>query len=184
MTRRDPFSDVEELFERMDRELEKLGAGLDVSGRSDVAVDLIEGDEELTVLADLPGFDDDELSVELRDETLVLGATPSDEGSPDGADADASEADDTDGSEADDADVTEAGDADATEAGDADASGSDDGDRYHLRERRHGSVSRRIPLPAAVEPSAATAAYDAGVLTVTLPKRSASADDGHRIDVS
>lgn len=165
MTRRDPFSDIEELFERMDRELEKLGAGLDVPGRSDVAVDLIEGDEELTVRADLPGFDDDELSVELRDETLTVGATPSGEGSPDAGDA---------------------GDADSDEAGDADDVDSDeagDTDRYHLRERRHGAVSRRIPLPAPVEPGAATAAYDAGVLTVTLPKRSASDADGHRIDV-
>ncbi|RAW45276.1 Hsp20/alpha crystallin family protein [Halorubrum sp. 48-1-W] len=154
MTRRDPFSDIEELFERMDRELEKLGTGLDVPGRSDVDVDVIEGDEELTVLVDLPGFDDDEISVELRDETLTVGATPGGEES--------SDADDVD---------------------DGNASEADDGERYHLRERRHGSVSRRLPLPVAVEPSAASAGYDAGVLTVTLPKRSASGSDGHRIDV-
>ncbi|WP_281194650.1 Hsp20/alpha crystallin family protein [Halorubrum sp. F4] len=146
MTRRDPFSDIEELFERMDRELGKLGAGLDVPASSNVSVDLIETDEELTVLADLPGFDDDEISVELRDETLTVAATPS-------------------GAEEDDVDEA-------------------DDDRYHLRERRHGAISRRIPLPAAVEPDAATAAYDAGVLTVTLPKRSASEESGHRIDVS
>lgn len=163
MTRRDPFSDIEELFERMDRELEKLGTGLDVPGRSDVDVDVIEGDEELTVLVDLPGFDDDEISVELRDETLTVGATPGGEESPDAGDV---------------ADMDDAGDVD-----DGNAIDAGDGERYHLRERRHGSVSRRIPLPAAVEPSAASAGYDAGVLTVTLPKRSASGSDGHRIDV-
>jgi HSP20 family protein len=153
MTRRDPLQDIEELFERMDRELEKLGTGLDVPTDSSVAVDVIDGDEEITVLADLPGFDDEAISVELRDETLTVGATPS-------------------------------GEADATDANAGDVSDADDGERYHLRERRRGSVSRRIPLPAAVEPDAASATYDAGVLTVTLPKRSADGGSGHRIDVS
>lgn len=65
----------------------------------------------------------------------------------------------------------------------AEASASKDA-RYHLRERRHGSVSRRIPLPAAVEPDGAAATYDDGVLTVTLPKRRPDdGDDGHRIDI-
>ncbi|WP_066411745.1 Hsp20/alpha crystallin family protein [Halorubrum aethiopicum] len=156
MTRRDPLQDIEELFERMDRELEKLGTGLEVPTDSSVDVDVIEGGEEVTVLADLPGFDEEEISVELRDETLTVGATP--------------------GGEAD------AGDANATSASDADD--ANDGGRYHLRERRHGSASRRIPLPAAVEPGGASATYDAGVLTVTLPKRSAASASGHRIDVN
>ncbi|SMO39668.1 Hsp20/alpha crystallin family protein [Halorubrum cibi] len=152
MTRRDPLREIEELFERMDRELEKIGSGLDVPTDSSVDVDVIDGEEAVTVLADLPGFDEEEISVELRDETLTVGATPS------GDAGDASSANDPDDPV--------------------------DGERYHLRERRHGSVSRRVPLPAAVEPDAASAAYDAGVLTVTLPKRSADGGSGHRIDVN
>ncbi|GAA0520973.1 HSP20 family protein [Halorubrum aquaticum] len=152
MTRRDPLRDIEELFERMDRELEKLGTGLDAPSDSSVAVDVIEDDEAVTVLADLPGFDGDEISVELRDETLTVGATPSGEGGEGDIDVDA--------------------DADADDV------------RYHRRERRRGAASRRVPIPVAVEPDAASAEYDAGVLTVTLPKRSAADEDGHRIDVN
>lgn len=153
MSRRDPFGEIEELFERMDREFEKLGDSLDTPGGRTVPVDVIEDADAVTVLADLPGFTADEISVELDDEALTVAATP-------------------------------AGDA---ETGDADAVVADepaaDGPQYHRRERRRGSASRRIPLPAAVEPDAATAAHDDGVLTVTLPKRSASDDGGHRIDV-
>jgi HSP20 family protein len=151
MTRRDPFSEIEELFDRMDRELDKLGAGLDGPmldgpGSQTVAVDVIEDDGSLTVAADLPGFDGDDVDVELHDDALTIAAT-------------------------------------REEGEQAEASASEDA-RYHLRERRHGSVSRRIPLPAAVEPDGAAATYDDGVLTVTLPKRRPDdGDDGHRIDI-
>ena len=154
MTRRDPFGEIEELFERMDREFEKLGDSLDTPGGRTVPVDVIEDAEAVTVLADLPGFTADEISVELDDEALTVAATPADDAEPGDAGTTAVVADDPAG----------------------------DGSQYHRRERRRGSASRRIPLPAAVEPDAATAAHDDGVLTVTLPKRSAS-DDGHRIDV-
>jgi HSP20 family protein len=42
--------------------------------------------------------------------------------------------------------------------------------RYHLRERRYGSFSRSISLPATVKADKIEAAYDAGVLTLHLPK--------------
>jgi HSP20 family protein len=42
--------------------------------------------------------------------------------------------------------------------------------RYHLRERRYGSFSRSISLPATVKQEAIEATYDAGVLTLHLPK--------------
>jgi HSP20 family protein len=41
---------------------------------------------------------------------------------------------------------------------------------YHLRERRYGSFSRSISLPATVKSEAIEASYDAGVLTLHLPK--------------
>ena len=42
--------------------------------------------------------------------------------------------------------------------------------RFHLRERRYGSFSRSISLPATVRQEAIEATYDAGVLTLHLPK--------------
>jgi HSP20 family protein len=42
--------------------------------------------------------------------------------------------------------------------------------RYHLRERRYGSFSRSISLPSTVKADAIEASYDAGVLTLHLPK--------------
>ncbi|HSF82717.1 MAG TPA: Hsp20/alpha crystallin family protein [Anaerolineales bacterium] len=41
---------------------------------------------------------------------------------------------------------------------------------YHLRERRYGSFSRSVTLPASVEAENIEARYDAGVLTLRLPK--------------
>ena len=41
---------------------------------------------------------------------------------------------------------------------------------YHLRERSYGSFSRSISLPSAVKAEAIDASYDAGVLTLHLPK--------------
>ena len=159
MTRRDPFTEIEDLLERMGQEFEDLGGTLDAPGPGvpgfpgprDVAVDVIEDDESITVLADLPGFDADEIEVELHDDALSIAATRD---------------------EARDAEV---------------AVGADDGDadvQYHRRERRRRSVSRRIPIPEAVERDGTTASYDDGVLTVTLPKRSSSDAAGHSIDVN
>jgi HSP20 family protein len=42
--------------------------------------------------------------------------------------------------------------------------------RYHLRERRYGSFSRSISLPTTVKADAIEAGYEAGVLTLHLPK--------------
>ncbi|PAU85222.1 heat-shock protein Hsp20 [Halorubrum salipaludis] len=166
MTRRDPFTEIEDLLERMGQEFEELGGTLDAPdsgvpgfpGARDVAVDVIEDDEAITVIADLPGFDADEIEVELRDDALSIAATRE---------------------ETRDAEAT-VGDSDAAEG---DAAG--DGEvRYHRRERSRRAVSRRIPIPEPVERDGTTASYDDGVLTVTLPKRSPSDAAGHSIDVN
>ena len=59
----------------------------------------------------------------------------------------------------------------------------DDDANYHRKERSHQSVSRRVPLPEAVDAAAASASYTNGVLTVTLPKLDPDAPGGHEIDV-
>lgn len=71
----------------------------------------------------------------------------------------------------------------ATQGTEEDEEGGDDDVRFHHRERQHRAVSRRISLPAPVEREEASASYNNGVLTVTLPKQS-SDSDGHRIDVN
>jgi len=43
--------------------------------------------------------------------------------------------------------------------------------RFRLRERRYGSFSRSLTLPRGIQGDAIEASYDAGVLTLRLPKR-------------
>ena len=45
-----------------------------------------------------------------------------------------------------------------------------DGDRYHYRERSYGSFQRTLRLPNTVDGDKVEAAFEHGVLTVTLPK--------------
>jgi len=43
-------------------------------------------------------------------------------------------------------------------------------ERYHLRERRYGAFSRSISLPSSVKADKIEARYEAGILTLHLPK--------------
>jgi HSP20 family protein len=169
MTRRDPFDEIEDLLERMGREFEELGGTLEGTGPEvprfpgarDVDVDVIEDDESITVVADLPGFDAADVDVELRDDALVIS-----------------------GSRENSAEFAVDGETEAEDDAAESADEADDGLRYHRRERRLQSASRRVRIPEPVEVDAAMASFDAGVLTVTLPKRSPDDDRGHTIDVS
>lgn len=147
MTDRNPFREIDELFERMNRELDELGRQFDPtpSGRG-VRVDVAERDDELVVTADLPGFEKDDIEVEVYEDTLTI-----------------------------EADRGEASEERSGEGGDE--------PRYHRRERRRTSVSRRLRLPAEVDEDGATATYTNGVLTVTLRKLTPD-DGGHEIEVN
>lgn len=46
----------------------------------------------------------------------------------------------------------------------------EEGERYHLRERRYGTFSRSITLPAGIEGDKIDARYENGVLKLHLPK--------------
>lgn len=54
-------------------------------------------------------------------------------------------------------------------------------DRYHRRERRHGSFSRTVELPFQVEANKVDATFDRGVLHISLPR--AEADKPRKISV-
>lgn len=45
-----------------------------------------------------------------------------------------------------------------------------EGEQYHLRERRYGKFSRSITLPTRIDADNIQADYQAGILTLTLPK--------------
>lgn len=54
-------------------------------------------------------------------------------------------------------------------------------ENYLRRERRRGEARRRVTVPEPVDETATTATFDAGVLTVRLPKRDGTG--GTTIDV-
>ncbi len=54
--------------------------------------------------------------------------------------------------------------------GEVKAEEESEGTRYHLRERRYGTFARSITLPRGIQGDAIEANYEAGVLTLRLPK--------------
>ena len=177
MNRRDPFTDVEELVERVDQELGKIGASFELPGGRRMPVDVVDGPDAVTVAADLPGYEEESITVEFDDDVLTITATPANDDASIG-DPETAEAPHDDGEATHDDGEATHDDGEATHDGE---SPSGDERTYQIRERRRGSVSRRVPVGTTVDAAGATAAYDAGVLTVTLPKRSAA--DTHQIDV-
>ncbi|WP_280535376.1 Hsp20/alpha crystallin family protein [Halopenitus sp. POP-27] len=81
MTRRDPFEEMERLFERMNREFERIGGDLEAGfgdlesglGR-EISVDVAEDESAVTVTADLPGYDRDDIDVTASGRTLTIAA--------------------------------------------------------------------------------------------------------------
>ncbi|MFC7140641.1 Hsp20/alpha crystallin family protein [Halosimplex aquaticum] len=129
----DPFGDIEELIDVMT-------GGLEAGG--EVPVDVADAGDEFVVVADLPGYDREDVQVQLTDATtLSLSARRETET------------------------VEEA-------------------DRYVSRERTSQSVSRSVGLPEPVVESEASATYENGVLTVTLPKQTTESDSGTDIPVN
>jgi HSP20 family protein len=54
--------------------------------------------------------------------------------------------------------------------GEVKAEKKDEQANYLLRERRYGSFTRSVTLPAAIKADAIEASYEAGILTLRLPK--------------
>lgn len=141
--RRNPFEEVERMLERMTEQLEGVGESKQL-GSDRVSVDVAEDEDGVTVTADLPGFDKDDIDISVRDARLTIRARRDEETEEPGEESE-----------------------DAT---------------YHRRERIHREVSRSLRLPAGVNEEEASATYQNGVLTVTLPKMG-TGPEGHSIDV-
>lgn len=66
-----PFTEIERMFDRMSRQFESLDP-MELSGTfSQIAVDIVEEDDQFVVTADLPGFEKEHIDVSLPDETRL-----------------------------------------------------------------------------------------------------------------
>jgi HSP20 family protein len=144
MSRRNPFDEIERMFERMNQQFSDLNerGQLPTTGGAgqSVSIDVAEQDDAYVVTADLPGYGKDDIDLSISERTLRISAEHE------------SSSDDT------------------------------DEETYLRRERRRQSVSRAITLPEEIEENESGAAYNNGVLTVTLPKRDRS-NESRRIDI-
>ena len=56
-------------------------------------------------------------------------------------------------------------------------------ENFHRIERRYGSFTRSFTLPQTVDPGTVTAAYDAGVLTISLAKKEAAKPKQVKVEI-
>ncbi len=71
--RRNPFEDLEEMLDRVSKQIES-GVGGELAVPGSVAVDVADHVDTYEVTADLPGFDTDDIELTLADGTLRLEA--------------------------------------------------------------------------------------------------------------
>lgn len=90
-------------------------------------VDVVDGETELKISAELPGMDAEDVDLSLTQDVLTIRGEKREES-------------------------------------------EDRGKEYHRIERSYGSFTRSVPLPCQVDPGAADATFEKGVLTVTMPK--------------
>ncbi|KAB1192494.1 Hsp20 family protein [Haloferax sp. MBLA0076] len=80
MRRTNPFEDIEELFERLSRQFDEMGHQFDRSGMMpssrmyDMAVDISDDEDKLVLSADLPGYEKDDISLSIANQTLTIEA--------------------------------------------------------------------------------------------------------------
>ena len=139
--RPNPFRELDELIERMNRQFGELSGGFESGSMlSDVSADVADQGDQLVVTADLPGFSGEDIDLRVDRESLTLSA-------------------------------------------EYEAEESEETAQFHRQERRRESVRRQLPLPEAVDAENASADYNNGVLTVTLPKLDPESSAGYQIDV-
>lgn len=77
-----PFDEIDRLFDRMNRRLADFDYGMDDVGRweagmartSGLRMDVADYDDELVVVADLPGFEKEEIDLSVSEDTLTVTA--------------------------------------------------------------------------------------------------------------
>jgi HSP20 family protein len=73
MSRRNPFEEIEQMFERMNQQLGQLNE-MPVPGTQQLSVDLADRDDTFEVTADLPGYDREDIDLSVADRTLRISA--------------------------------------------------------------------------------------------------------------
>jgi HSP20 family protein len=80
--RRNPFEEMERLFERLGRQFEEVSRNWESDGplggwspgEESMSVDLVDEDEAFVATVDLPGYDRDDVEVRVTDHTLRIAA--------------------------------------------------------------------------------------------------------------
>ena len=74
MPGRNPFEDIENVFDRMNEQFEELSSQLEGEFVGDVDADVAETDDDVVVVADLPGYDSEDIDVSVSDRELTISA--------------------------------------------------------------------------------------------------------------
>ena len=129
LVRWEPFRELAQLQGEMGRFLNGLyEGGGDRSTQAWIpSLDVWETESELVYAFDLPGLEEDKISIEIQDDTLTV-------------------------------------------TGQRERTTQEQGDRFYRFERRHGSFSRAVGLPAGIDEDKVAASYRDGVLEVRVPK--------------
>jgi HSP20 family protein len=128
LVRWEPFREIAQMQSEMGRLFDGLfeGRGRGTQGWVP-ALDVWETETEVVYAFDLPGLSEDEISIEVADDTLTV-------------------------------------------TGERRRATEEKTDRFFRYERRYGSFSRAVGLPAGVDDAKIAAAYKDGVLEVRVPK--------------
>lgn len=151
MQRWDPWSDIVSLREAMNSLLEDSfvrGRGGAPRMGGSLAVDVKEKDDAYEIRASVPGVKPEDVDVSVLGDTVrIRGQFESERRN----------------------DQSQSQDQDQSTDGSGGQSGQR-GERWLVRERRSGSFERVVTLPSAVKSDDATAEFQNGILTITLPK--------------
>lgn len=124
ITRWQPFAELADLRSRFDRVFAEYTEGGHVPWAP--AIDVVRGDGELMITAEVPGIDPEAVEIDVSDDVLTIS-----------------------GRHEEQQETTD--------------------EQYVRRERRFGTFSRSIALPAGVDPSAIRAKSHHGVLEIAVP---------------
>jgi HSP20 family protein len=73
MSRRNPFEDIEKMFERMNDQFGQFNQ-MSVPATQSLSVDLADNDDSFEVTADLPGYDREDIDLSVANRTLRISA--------------------------------------------------------------------------------------------------------------